>query len=335
MNMFRGATANEAWLEAAQALLEKRSENPQSSRGGETLELLHATLTIESPRDRWILSRYPAMNPAFAIAEVVWIISGRQDSAFLNFWNPLLPQFSGQGKIYYGAYGFRLRQHFGPDQISKAFRALESNPTSRQVVLQIWDPRLDLPDIDGEPRARDIPCNVCALLKVRDERLEWAQVMRSNDILLGLPHNVVQFTYLQEIMAAWLGIEVGSYVHFSDSLHAYVESVESLKELEPGAPVPENTDQWKLPYAETGRVIDYLCHQMDIMRTPGLGEAQLEEACATDTLESAAANMLLVVGADAARRSDHLDLCAALIGRCSNPVLKLGYQRWMERQASP
>lgn len=45
--------------------------------------------------------------------------------------------------------------------------------------------------------------------------------MRSNDVHRGLPYNVVQFTTLQEVMAGWLGLEVGGYHHWSDSLHLY------------------------------------------------------------------------------------------------------------------
>ena len=35
--------------------------------------------------------------------------------------------------------------------------------------------------------------------KVRQGKLEWSQIMRSNDVLLGMPYNFIQFTGLQEI----------------------------------------------------------------------------------------------------------------------------------------
>ena len=61
----------------------------------------------------------------------------------------------------------------------------------------------------GNPSAEDIPCNLSSLLKIRKNQLEWMQINRSNDIYRGLPYNIVQFTTLQELMASWLGIEVG------------------------------------------------------------------------------------------------------------------------------
>ena len=83
--------------------------------------------------------------------------------------------------------------------------------------------RVDLPDLDGSPANEDIPCNVLAMLKVRDGALHWTQVMRSNDLFLGLPYNIVQFTMLQEVLAGWLGVRVGPYNVVIDSLHVYVD----------------------------------------------------------------------------------------------------------------
>jgi thymidylate synthase len=181
-------------------------------------ELLHVGLTIDNPRQRWIPSRIPALNPAFALAEIVWIINGSNDAKVINYWNPALPQFAGHVEKYHGAYGFRLRNHFNIDQLEKAYYSLQKNGISRQVVLQIWDSKNDMPDNNGKPVSEDIPCNLSSLLKIRNHKLEWMQINRSNDIYRGLPYNIVQFTTLQELIAGWLGIEVGTYNHLSEML---------------------------------------------------------------------------------------------------------------------
>lgn len=59
------------------------------------------------------------------------------------------------------------------------------------------------------------------MFNIRDGRLDWTQIIRSNDIFLGLPHNLVQFTTLHEVMAGWLGVQMGSYNQLSNSLHLY------------------------------------------------------------------------------------------------------------------
>ncbi|HET7538170.1 MAG TPA: thymidylate synthase, partial [Candidatus Didemnitutus sp.] len=132
----------------------------QPSRGGPTQEILHAAIAVENSSARWVISRHPALNPAYAFAELIWTVNGREDSAFLNYFNSKLPELAGDGPTYHGAYGKRLRQHLGFDQFARAYHALKHNPDSRQVVLQIWDGKIDLPADDGVPVAPDIPCNL-------------------------------------------------------------------------------------------------------------------------------------------------------------------------------
>ena len=167
MPTFEGRTADEAWLQALQFFGDGSVPLVPDTRTGATREVLHAHFEIADPRQRWVVSRHPPLNPAYAIAEVVWIISGREDAAFPNAWNSKLPKYAGTGEIYHGAYGCRLRHRFGLDQIERVYEALRHNPSTRQAVLQVWDPRIDLPGADGIAAAEDIPCNVCALLKVR------------------------------------------------------------------------------------------------------------------------------------------------------------------------
>ena len=95
--VFDAATADELWQQVAAAFRDGEGVT-QGSRIGPTQEIMHAALCIRDPRQRWIMSRRPAMSPAFAVAEVVWIVTGRQDSAFLNYFNPGLPRHAGDGK---------------------------------------------------------------------------------------------------------------------------------------------------------------------------------------------------------------------------------------------
>jgi thymidylate synthase len=45
--------------------------------------------------------------------------------------------------------------------------------------------------------------------------------MRSNDVFLGLAHDVFCFTMLQEIIARSLSVDIGTYKHMVGSLHIY------------------------------------------------------------------------------------------------------------------
>ena len=335
---FEADSAQEMWPQLLSAFQKTRAAMNSNDldlvkgRGGSTTEMLHAVLHLRNPRQRWIIARQPAMNPAFALAEVIWILAGRQDSAFLNHWNPKLPQFSGDGPNYHGAYGWRLRDEHGIDQLQRAYEALRANPENRQVVLQIWKPSLDLPHVDGTPVADDIPCNVCSMLKVRDGQLHWTQVMRSNDLILGVPHNLVQWTTIQEILAGWLGLEVGLYTHFADSLHVYERdwlSVEatSIPDCEP----VRNTDDLALSRQRFDEVFAEVESKAEAMIHPSLNREDLNEAGRFTNAPRAYRNILLILAADTARRHGWKDQAEAFADECDNSALKLLWSNWLQR----
>jgi hypothetical protein len=59
------------------------------------------------------------------------------------------------------------------------------------------------------------------MLKIRDGKLITTIGNRSNDLHWGLPTNIFQFSFLTELMAASLGVELGTQTHNSQSLHIY------------------------------------------------------------------------------------------------------------------
>lgn len=330
---FEADSGDQVWREVVTRLARDPSAQRQESRAGPTREILHAALTVRNPLHRWTFSRRPALNPAFALAEVVWLISGRADAKFLTFFNHSLRRFAGDGDRFHGAYGFRLRQQFGFDQLEAAYRALQANPASRQVILQIWDPRSDLPEHLGEPRSPDIPCNTQSLLKVRDGRLEWLQIMRSNDVFLGLPHNLVQFTYLQEIVAGWLGLQLGHYHHVSDSLHVYERD---LKQVYSAPELPSiATDLLALPKPESDAAFALLADSVDTVVDETTSLDQLLNLPHIPNLPPAYRNILLVLLAEGFRRRNNPEHSAAVMKLCTNPAFHLLWDNWLARLATP
>jgi thymidylate synthase len=329
---YSGRTADNAWSSAARALL---SAPKHVGRGGETLELLHVAFTIEDPIARWVTIRTPAINPAFALVEAIWILAGRKDAAMPTFWNPALPRFAGEGEEFHGAYGWRLRHHFHIDQIERAVAALGTNPDTRQVVLQIWDPAADLPGLNGEPVAEDIPCNTASYLKARDGRLEWLQVMRSNDAFLGTPHNIVQFSILQEIIAGRIGLGLGSYTVVTDSFHVYAKDVESVRNSIEGAPLTTKPPLFSVSDSKWAQILGQLVATLDNVRTaaaPSALEAQLEN-CSHFPADWPSA--MAVIIADAARRRNWFEVCTKAEAAVSNLLLRNLWDRWSARVTQP
>lgn len=322
-----GKTANEVWKKAVEMLLVQ--ENSINGRIGEVFELLHAFLSIEDPRQKWIYDRIPPISISYALAELVWIMNGEERSDIINYWNPSLPKFAGDGAVYYGAYGKRLRSHFGFDQLEKAYFALQNTPESRQVVMQIYDVIKDFPIDNGKPRSEDIPCNICSLLKVREGKLEWSQIMRSNDILLGMPYDFVQFTSLQEILAGWLGLEVGSYNHYSDSLHLYCRDINKIGVGQEKEVV--NSDSFSLGREESERIFKEIYSRMIALTDKDISEGEVLTLAQLESDYTAYNNIMLMIAAYVAKKHRNNDLVDELLAKCSNDIYTIVWNNWANK----
>lgn len=319
-NFIHAHSANEAWLQALDLLFTSPNATVAQGRGGLTTELLHLTITIEDPRQRWVFARQPAISPAFALADAIWVISGRNDSGVLNFFNRDLPRYAGDGQTFYGAYGHRLRHQHGLDQLETAYQSLVANPATRQIVLQIWDAQTDLPDFKGQPRSQDIPCNTQSMLRVQNGKLHWMQIMRSNDIFRGLPYNFVQFTILQEVMAGWLGLELGDYTHVVSSLHYYHSDRGDLEKTKAVTAV-SNTESLLCSKNESNAVFEFLNNLISGAGTSVEQITNLARQLDSNDHPIAFKNIGNVILAEAARRHDHLDLASNRLSQVTNPCL--------------
>ncbi len=208
------------------------NEKWEDSRDGKVKETLNFKTIITNPYRRVFGGYNRNPNVFFLLAEAMWIFVGRKDVRFLTLFNKKMESFSDDGKVFHAPYGFRLR-HWGVrsedkyneenlhaaqgyDQVEDAIRLLAFNPNTRQVVMSIWNTDLDL-----GTKTKDIPCNDMVMLKIRNGKLITTIQNRSNDLHLGLPTNVFQFSFLTEMMAGCLGIELGTQTHNSQSLHIY------------------------------------------------------------------------------------------------------------------
>lgn len=223
-------TFSEVYPVLNEYLLDKREW--ELCRDGKVKEILDFKTIVTNPYRRLVGGYGRNINPFFLLAEAMWIFCGRKDVCFLSLFNKNMEQFSDDGKVFHAPYGFRLR-HWGVrsedkfceenlhaaqgyDQVADAIKLFENNPNTRQVVLSIWNPDLDL-----GTKTKDIPCNDIIMLKIRDGKLITTIQNRSNDLHWGLPTNLFQFSFLTELIAACLNIELGTQTHNSQSLHVY------------------------------------------------------------------------------------------------------------------
>lgn len=186
---------------------------------GKMVELVGARLELTNPRAR--LSRTKDRGLVFsALGEFVWYLAGSESGDFIRYYIPRYDRFVVDGVVE-GAYGPRLFGVGPNDQIRTIIRLLGgARASSRRAVVQLFD-RHDLVSGDSE-----VPCTCVMQFLVRDDRLNLIVYMRSNDLYMGLPHDVFAFTMLQELVAVSLGVELGDYIHMVGSLHIYDDDAE-------------------------------------------------------------------------------------------------------------
>lgn len=191
----------------------------------------------ERPHERVLFNTDRDANPFFHLMESLWILAGRDDVAFLTKYNKHMANFSDDGKKFHAPYGARLRrwrleeehtplQYVYIDQVRQCIEMLRNDHDSRQAVMSIWNPVLDL-----NVKTKDVPCNDLVMLKIRNGHLNMTVACRSNDVVWGAyGANVVQFSTLLEFMARALSVNVGTYTQVSDSYHYYTDN-EAMKRM--------------------------------------------------------------------------------------------------------
>lgn len=222
-------SANRALAEGIRLLL--LSGEAETSRNGDVLAVPEPVMVkYVDPKNRVLRSATRDANPFFHLAEALWMLSGRNDLAFLQQFVSTFDAYSDDGVTLHGAYGHRWRKHFGVDQLHAIAGELQKNPNSRRAVLGMWNPSADLPMLSCG--GSDVPCNTQAYFDIRGGRMNMTVTNRSNDALFGcFGANLVHFSVLLEFMAAWLGVPVGEYRQFTNNLHVYT-NVFSREKLE-------------------------------------------------------------------------------------------------------
>lgn len=113
----------------------------------------------------------------------------------------------------------------GVDQIKYIIREIVNNPRSRRIVLSAWNPadlhKMALP-----------PCHLMAIFNVTNSReLNCAVVMRSADMVLGVPFNVASYALLTYLIAKETNTTPGEITLTAIDAHIYENHVPGVKTL--------------------------------------------------------------------------------------------------------
>lgn len=170
------------------------------------------------------------MNFKSVVMELLWFLSGETNNSFLKkhsikFWEPWTDE-NGEVLNQYGPSWTKFsvtidgkQEHF--NQILWLLNEIKTNPTSRRLVLNAWQPGISnfypLP-----------PCHLLAIFNVQGNKLNLHLTQRSADIALGVPFNIACYSLLLQIFAHLTNLEPGFFAHSIVDAHIYTKSKNQL-----------------------------------------------------------------------------------------------------------
>lgn len=181
------------------------------------------TLILESVDFPFVVSDVRKPNYKFGLLEAAWMIMGSDSATIFEGVNPKMVEYSDDGVTLFGAYGPRLE-----DQMDGVLESIRRDPNTRQAVITTWIPFEKTPPLR---ETKDTPCTVAWHFQHRDGRLNLTVFMRSNDVWMGLPYDILSFTSVQRVVAALLGMVPGTYNHVVSNLHLYEPHFKLAEEL--------------------------------------------------------------------------------------------------------
>lgn len=226
MISFYGKNINSIYLNALLFAINSNC-SVTNSRDGNVYDLGQAYFEFNQPDNQILLLRNRKFNPYFAVVESAWVLSGNNKLEELEKIISGYGQFSDDGSVLNGAYGYRMRSFFKEiDQLEALITLLIDNPNTRRAVITLYAPE----DILNN-ESLDIPCNTTLYFKIRNGKLDITVINRSNDIFLGIPYNVFLFSVVLRYVAYRINVSIGVQRHFTDCLHLYEKHIDKVKEI--------------------------------------------------------------------------------------------------------
>lgn len=193
--------------------------NPVSPRGILTREILGHTCQYDMNYPM-LANPMRSLNYKFMAAEAYWILSGSDRVDEIAPYMKRIADYSDNGETFFGAYGPKV-----VSQLAYVVKKLDQDPDTRQAVLTIWR--------ENPAETKDYPCTISMIFMIRNGSLDCHVTMRSNDIWLGRPYDVFNFSMIAHVIRLRLAEKytMGTLYLTAASLHLYESNVKMASKL--------------------------------------------------------------------------------------------------------
>lgn len=131
----------------------------------------------------------------------------------------------GHNFRYYGAKYVNCETDYaeqGYDQVKEALRLIREEPTSRRILINLWNPC----DLD---KVALPPCHVLYQFYVEGDYLSCSMYQRSGDVGLGVPFNIASASLMTYIFAKLTGKKPKELIHTIGDAHLYENHLEAIQ----------------------------------------------------------------------------------------------------------
>ena len=177
-----------------------------------TKALFNVGFEIKYPMMNNISNKERKWSYKYAAREWRWYLSGDPSAVEISKFAPIWKNMMDEDGNVRSNYGWQWKRN---NQLSKVVDLLKNNPNTRKATISIYDGK----EIDTY--SKDTPCTYAVQFTILDNKLNMAVLMRSNDLWYGFCNDQYCFSMLQQMVADFLCIEVGTYYHFAHNLHLY------------------------------------------------------------------------------------------------------------------
>lgn len=214
---------DEAWIKWS-GVLANEKDKKESRDGSVVGEVINAITVLEDPTKNVMTNEARKLSMKYAIGELLWYLSGNKSLDEIRKYTKAWDRMSDDGKTVNSNYGWCIKKKYGFDQYEYVKKLLSKDSETRQAIIHIKEPRNTI-----ENPTKDLNCTVCLQFFVREGKLYMTTYMRSNDIWMGFPYDVFQFTCLQILLSMELGVGLGTYTHIAGSLHLYERDLKKME----------------------------------------------------------------------------------------------------------
>jgi thymidylate synthase len=161
--------------------------------------------------------------------EMLWFLKGDTNIKYLNdnkvrIWDAWADEDGNLGPVY-GKQWINWQGANGKtfNQIAAVIESIKTSPGSRRHIVNAWN----VGEIDQMALP---PCHMFYQFYVAEGRLSCQLYVRSNDLFLGAPFNIAQYSLLVHMIAQQCDLEPGELVYTIGDAHIYTNHLEQIDE---------------------------------------------------------------------------------------------------------